>query len=362
MVLSFLFLAACSKVDSKTKGNVVPAVPVIAAAVSVKTVPLLLTSVGTVQPYVSVAVKTRIDGLLDTVKFKEGETVRQGQVLFSLDPRALQAQVAQAEATLAKDRATYDNAVAQDKRYLSLLVRKFISQEFYAQVHTNLGTARATVDADRAALRNAQVQLDYATITSPIDGVAGKVLIQRGNMIKANDTNSLVVINQVQPIYVEFSVPEQNLSAIRQAMAQGDVPVEAVPDAGKRAQGTLNFVDNSVDATTGTIRLRATFANQDRALWPGQYVTATATLGEELNALTVPAQAVQPGPEGPFVYVVKPDATAEVRKVAAGRSADGFTVISKGLAAGEKVVVDGQSRLAPGAKVKLQNKPQGGAP
>ena len=356
LALLLLPLAACSGRDSMASSSAVSPVPVVAVAVKQKAVPIQLSVVGTVQPYLSVAIKARIDGQLETVHFREGEPVRRGQPLFSLDPRSLQAQVDQAGATLAKDRASYANAMAQDTRYADLLGRNFISKEFYTQIHTNLETARATVAQDQAALRNARIQLAYARIEAPIDGVAGKVLIQRGNMIKANDVSPLVVINQVAPIYVEFAVPEQNLPAIRAAMAQHEVAVEALPEAGPHVKGTLSFIDNSVDTTTGTIRLRASFSNQDRALWPGQFVTATVILGEQRDAVVVPSPAVQAGPEGALVFVVKPDSSVELRTVAAERSVGGEVVIAKGLAPGEQVVVDGQSRLASGTTVTLQSK------
>lgn len=355
-------LAACSggegKEDAKAS-QAPPVVPVIASQAAVKTVPVQMSAVGTVQPYVSVAVKARIDGQVEAVHFREGDTVRPGQRLFSLDPRPLQAQLAQAEANLAKDRAVLANALRQSERYADLLQRHFISREAYNQIRTNEATARATVEADAATVRNARVQLAYATIASPIGGVAGRVLIQQGNMVKANDTNPMVVINQVSPIYVEFSLPEQNLDAVRQAMARGPVAVDLPRGP---APGHLSFLDNTVDPATGMIRLRATFPNQDRALWPGQFVNARVVLGEQRDALVVPAQAVQSGPEGPFVYVVKPDFTAEVRKVKPLRTVANDTVIGQGVAAGELVVIDGQSRLAPGARVRPQDRLAGSAP
>lgn len=361
-LLVLLCLGGCSPGEDKARAGAAPAaVPVVTATVVAKTVPIRIGAVGTVVPVVSVAVKARIDGQLQDVHFKEGDTVRRGQRLFSLDPRALEAQLAQAEANLARDRALLANARRQTGRYSDLLQRHFVSQEAFNQIRTGEDTAQATVEADVAALGNARVQLAYASISSPIDGVAGRILIQRGNMIKANDTDPLVVINQVSPIYVEFSVPEQNLSAIRDARASGPLAVEVATETGGRAAGELSFVDNSVDTATGMIRLRASFPNRDRRLWPGQYVNAGMLLGEERGALVVPAQAVQTGPEGAFVYVVRADATAEARKVQPGRSVGGETVIAKGLAAGETVVTDGQSRLSPGARVQAQGKPAGSA-
>lgn len=358
--LAAVFLAACSEPGDQARADAArtpPPVPVIARPVALKTVPLRLGAIGTVQPFVSVAVKARIDGQLDKVHFREGDTVRRGQRLFSLDPRALQAALAEAEANLAKDRALLANAERQSARYADLLKRNFISREAYNQIRTEEATARATVQADEAAVANARVQLAYATISSPIDGVVGRVLIQQGNMVAANGDDPLVVINQVSPIHVDFALPEQHLEEVRQAMARGPVTVEAVPQegAGRPATGTLGFVDNAVDPATGMIRLRATCPNRDRALWPGQYVRTELVLGERRDAMVVPGAAVQSGRDGPFVYVVNADASVELRPVRAGRSVAGETVIDQGVAAGELVVVDGHSRLAPGARVRLQD-------
>ena len=362
LAAALALLSGCSSRGSAPTGAAPPAAeatPVTAATVVRKTVPEELNAIGTVQAYATVAVKARVDGELTGVSVREGQPVHQGAVLFTIDPRPMQAQFDQAAANLARDRALLANAQAQDRRYTDLLGRNFISKEAYAQIHTNLATAQATLHADQAAMDNARLQLAYGRIRSPIDGVAGRVLIQRGNLIKANDSNPLVVLNQVRPIYVEFAVPEQRLDAIRQALARGAVTVAAQPEAGAAgaADGRLTFVDNSVDPATGTIALKATFPNRDQALWPGEFVRVTLTLRQERDVLVVPSAAVQPGPDGPYAFVVRPDLTAETRPLSVERTWNGEALIARGLAAGERVVVDGQSRLAPGASVELRPAP-----
>ena len=306
----------------------------------------------------TVSIKSRLDGQIVRVGFSDGQDVAKGQILFEIDARPLQAQLQQAQAALERDKAQVDRARAQEERYKDLLQKGFVSQDAYAQFRTNVDTAAATVRADEAAVENARLQTEYTVIRSPLEGRAGKILIQQGNLVKANDTVSLVVINQLAPIYVSFAVPEQYLGIIRKYMAIGKLAVEALPPgtaeiAGTAAMGTLAFVDNTVDATTGTVRLRATFPNKDKALWPGQYVTASVTLNETQNALVVPSQAVQTGPKGQYVYVVKASA-AQMREVTIERVDGTQTVVAKGLAAGEQVVTSGQSRLIPGMKVSIK--------
>ena len=254
-------------------------------------------------------------------------------------------------------RATRRNwrARAQEERYKDLLQKGFVSQDAYAQFRTNVDTAAATLRASEAAAENARLQTEYTVIRSPLEGRAGKILIQQGNLVKANDTVALVVINQLAPIYVSFAVPEQYLGVIRKYMTMGKLAVEALPPGATdvTASGTLAFVDNTVDATTGTVRLRATFPNKDKSLWPGQFVGASVTLNETQNAIVVPSQAVQTGPRGQYVYVIKDD-TAQMREISIERVDGAQTVVAKGLAAGEQVVVSGQSRLVPGMKVSIK--------
>jgi membrane fusion protein, multidrug efflux system len=258
-----------------------------------------------------------------------------------------------------RDTAAAAQARAQEKRYLELLEKNYVSKDAYAQFRTNAETAEAVAAASRAAMDNTRLNLEYCTIRSPINGFAGKTLIQRGNLVKANDTASLIVLNQVRPVYVNFAVPEQNLDAIRTYMARGPLAVSALPPGSThRADGgKLVFVDNAVDASTGTIRLRAQFANQDLALWPGQFVNVAVTLYEQAAAIVVPADSVQNGPQGQYVYVVNPDQTAELRVVKVERVDAGSAIVVDGLKPGETVVTQGQLRLGPGAKVAIR-KPQ----
>ena len=367
-LLSAITLAACdnkgdSGKDSKKsatadkKGKESPAIPVIVASVSEQSMPLKIQAIGNVEVQTTVSIKSRLDGQIIKVGFGDGQDVAKGQVLFEIDARPLQAQLEQARATLARDKAQLDRARQQEERYKDLLQKGFVSQDAYAQFRTNVDTAAATVRATEAVIENARIQAEYAVIRSPIQGRAGKILIQQGNLVKANDTPSLVVINQLAPIYVSFAVPEQYLGVIRKYMAAGKLAVDALPpgatDGGTVATGTLAFVDNTVDATTGTVRLRATFPNKDKSLWPGQFVTASVTLNETQNAIVVPSQAVQTGPKGQYVYVVK-DGAALMREITVERVDGAQTVVAKGLAGGERVVTSGQSRLVPGMKVSIK--------
>lgn len=347
-------LAGCSRGDSAPPPATEAAVPVVVAKVVAKTVPEQLQAVGNVQAYATVAIKARVDGELTQAHFKEGQSVREGQLLFTLDPRPWQAQVDQAEAALARDQALLQRAQTEEARYAGLRDKNFVSKEEYNRVRTELASAQAVVRADEAAARSARLQLSYATIYSPIDGVAGRILIQRGNLVKANDVNPLVIINQVSPIYVEFAVAERYLPAIRKNMANRPLPVTATAQGEDQAAavGALSFIDNSVDPATGAIKLKATFANAERRLWPGQFVRVQLLLAEQENALTAPSQAVQTGPEGDYVFVVDAAMKARQRPVAVARVVGQESVIEQGLAPGEQVVIDGQNRLTDGAWVQ----------
>ncbi len=332
------------------------AVPVAIATVAQQDIPVRLQVIGNVEPFSTVAVKARVDGQIVEVGFTEGQEVRKGSVLFKIDPRPFEAALRQSEANFLRDTAQRDQARSQERRYQELLQKNFVSKEAYAQIRTNAETAEAVAQSSRAALDNAKLNLEYCTIRSPIDGYTGKIQIQKGNLVKANDTNALVVLNQVHPIYVSFAVPEQRLAAIRGYMARGSMRVEAAPPNAEKpaASGTLVFVDNAVDQTTGTIKLRATFQNGDNGLWPGQFVNVNMKLYDQKDAIVVPTQSVQTGPDGQYVFVVKPDMTAEVRKVVVDRTEGESAVVAKGLAKGEQVVIRGQLRLAPGAKVTIK--------
>jgi multidrug efflux system membrane fusion protein len=336
-----------------------PAVPVTVARVAQETVPVRLQAIGNVEPYLTVALKARVDGQIVAVNFREGQAVKTGEVLFRIDPRPYQAALRQAEANALRDRAARDQARSQERRYQDLLAKNFVSKEAYAQIRTNAETAEATAQASQAALENARLNLEYCTIRSPLDGYVGKVLLQAGNLVKANDVNPLVVINQVRPIYVSFAVPEQYLPEIRSHNAAAPLRAEVLPadPAAPHPAGRLAFIDNAVDATTGTIRMRAQFDNEDARLWPGQFVNLNLELYQQPDAIVIPAQAVQNGPEGQYVYVVGDDMLAQMRRITVQRTDSERAIVGQGLKAGERVVTRGQLRLGPKTRVQIGKPP-----
>ena len=337
------------------KGKGPPAVPVSVALVMQQTVPVRLHAIGNVEPFASVAVKARVDGQIQEVNFREGQAVKKGEVLFRIDPRPFEAALRQAEANALRDRAARDHTLAQEKRYQELLEKNFISKDAYAKIRTDAATAEATAKASQAALENARLNLEYCTIRSPLEGYVGRVLLQAGNLVRASDPNPLVVINQVRPIYVNFGIPEQHLAEVRKYMAAGPLNADVAPLDPQQPvpQGKLMFVDNAVDPSTGTIRLRAQFDNADAALWPGQFVNISLRLYEQADALIVPATAVQTGPQGQYVYVVGDDMIANVRSVDVTRTDGERAIIAKGVAKGERVVTRGQLRLGPKTPVQI---------
>jgi multidrug efflux system membrane fusion protein len=332
-----------------------PAIPVSVAQVTQEVVPFRLQAIGNVEAYSTVAVKARVDGQIVEVGFKEGEEARKGQVLFKIDPRPFEAALRQAEANALRDAAARDQARSQEKRYQELLEKNFVSKEAYAQIRTNAAVAEATAGASQAALDNAKLNLEYGTIRAPIEGYAGKIQIQMGNLVRANDVNPLVVINQVRPIYVNFSVPEQRLAEVREHMAARQVAVEALAPGSDHAaaSGTLIFVDNAVDPSTGTIRMRARFPNKENLLWPGQFVNVSVRLFEQADAIVIPSQAVQTGPEGQYVYVVDRNMVVDVRRITVQRTEGERAIVASGLAKGEQVVTQGQLRLGPKTRVQI---------
>lgn len=332
------------------------AVPVVLAVVQTQDIPLRLKAVGRVEAFSSVTLRSRVDGQVLSVGYQAGQHVSRGQVMATLDSRALQAQVAQAEAALARDVAQFAKARSDVERYAELVARGFVSPAQLEAYRATAAQLEATVQAGRAALELARTQLSYATVRAPIDGVAGAVLAQPGNIAKANDT-SLVVINQIQPIYATFSVPESQLRDVRASLDNGAPVTARAPGVGAKAverRGELAFIDNAVDPATGTIQLKARFPNKDEALTPGQFVEVSLMLRTLNDALTIPAEAVQTGPEGSFVYVARPDRTVEVRKVRTLSVGEPRLVVEQGLAAGERVVTDGQLRLVPGARYEAR--------
>ncbi len=361
VLLFSLFISACS--DSKAKQTGQRVVPVKIGDVTQQNVPLQINAIGNVEAYNTVSVKALIGGEVTGVHFKEGQDVKKGDLLFQIDPRPYDAALKQAEAALARDVAQARNAEEQAKRYEILVQKDYVSRDQYDQLRANADALAAAVQADKANVENARLQLAYCTIRSPIDGRVGSVLINKGNVIKANDL-TMVTINKIAPIYVTFSVPEQNLSDLKKYMAAGPLKVEAViPGDEKRpAQGVLTFVNNAVDTTTGTIQLKGTFGNRDKRLWPGQFVNVTVTLTTQRNAVIMPSAALQAGQQGQYVFVVKPDFTVESRPVTVARTFGDLTVVAQGVKPGEKVVTDGQLNLIPGTHVELkgdQKQPEG---
>jgi multidrug efflux system membrane fusion protein len=359
--LALAALAACSLAGCGDKGAAppdakksAPAVPVLTAVVVEKRMPVRLHAIGTVEPMASVAIKARVDGLITRAYVRDGQDVVKGDLLFQLDPKPFEAQMAHAQADLARDVAQLEHSKGQERRYKELLDRNFVSPEAYAQVSANLQALESTIKGDESEVNRTRINLGYATIRSPINGRAGKVLLTEGNLVKANDTEAMVVINQLSPIYVSLSIPQQYFEEIRRMQARAPLQVEVPPEYGKTA-GKLAFSDNAIDASTGTIKLRGRFDNAGKLLWPGQFVDAWLTLREEPAARVVPSQAVQNGPKGQYVYVVKSDATVDLREVTVARIEGPETVISAGLEPGETVVVDGASRLLPGSKVSARN-------
>jgi multidrug efflux system membrane fusion protein len=338
-------------------GRGLEAVPVLVVRAVEKTVPVQIGAVGNVEAYNTVSVKSQVTGVLQKAHFKEGEDVKKGQLLFTIDPRPFEAALKQAEANLARDAAQLRNWREQVKRYAELVEKQYVSREQYDQIKTNADAAEAVVEANKAAVENAKVQLSYCYIYSPINGRVGSLLVNEGNLVRVNDAAPLVVINQVNPINVTFAVPEQNLADLRRHMAKGKLNVEAgfQSDEGRPEQGVLAFVDNAVDRSTGTIKLKAEFINKERRLWPGQFVNVALTLTTEAGAVVIPSEAVQVGQEGQHVFVVKEGGRVEVRPVVIGRTNSGEAIIVSGLAAGEQVVREGQFLLGPESRVQVKD-------
>ena len=387
LLLLWHFLGGKSdKAASRPRSEVVP---VQIAAATQMDVPVQIRSIGNVEPISTIAVRSQVEGTLQTVHFTPGQDVKKGELLFSIDPRPSQAALSQAEANLAKaiaavsqggnvvarDQATATNSRIIVRRDAQLIEAGVVSREEYDNAVAKAQADEATVRADQASvitleaaakaeqanLNNARVQLSYTSIRAPISGKTGNLVTTAGNLIRANDTTPMVTITQAAPIYVTFAVPEQDLLRIRQYVNSGDFKTEvSIPgDEANSAQGKLSLVDNTVDTTTGTIRLKATLDNSDRKLYPGLFVNVVLTLGLQREAVVVPSQAVQIGQDNSYVYVVKSDMTAEVRNVKTGTSINNLTVIEEGIKPGEQVVTDGQLKLVPGATVQPKSSQQG---
>jgi len=385
---SFL-LTACSlsKAEQAASGSGARSegVPVITGVVTQKDVPLELRAIGAVEAYSVVAVRPQVGGELTKAHFTEGQFVNKGDTLFTIDPRPFETSLQQAEANLAKSMALEKqaeaslardltqarNAAAQAERYARLAESGLVSRDQYDQFRTNadalaetvradkanVETAQKAIEADRATAQSARLQLGFTTVRAPIDGRTGSLMVYQGNLVRTSDTTPLVVINQVNPIRVTFSAPEKQLPEIRNYMAKGKLKAQVIPpnDEAHPEPGTVEFVDNAVDNTTGTIKLKALFANKERRLWPGQFVNVVLTLTMQAGAIVAPSQAIQTGQQGQFVFVVKPDQTVEMRPVVVAHTVADVSVIVSGVKPGEVVVTDGQLRLVPGAKVKVRN-------
>jgi membrane fusion protein, multidrug efflux system len=351
---------ACSKDATGTAKGEDPrkkmAVPVTVAAAVEKTVPVQLRAIGNVQAFSTVLVKAQVEGELMTVHFKEGQEVKTGDLLFTIDPRPHQAALREVEANLAKEKAKLETARKQVQRYGSVVSKGYVTEEKYDLIASDAAVLQASVKADEAAVENVRLKLAYCTIKSPIDGVTGGLRVHKGNVIKANDNDKpLVMINQIKPVYVAFSIPERNLPEIKKRMATGKLEVLAtIPgEQGEPVQGELAFLENTVDTNTGSIQIKALFPNDNNLFWPGQFVNVVLTLTNLPNATVVPSQAIQTGQQGRYVFVVKPDLTVEYRPVSVSMNLENEVVITNGVTPGEKVVTDGQLRLAAGSLVKV---------
>jgi len=338
-----------------------PSVPVVVAIVVEKTVPVQIRAIGNVEAYSTVSVKAIVGGELKKVYFHEGQYVNKSERLFTVDTRPYETALEAAQASLARDTALSKKAEEDVRRYTELFSEQLVSREQYEQILANADALKATLRADMSAVENARLQLSYCLISAPISGRTGDLLVDQGNLIKANDDKPMVVINQIQPLYVSFSVPEQFLSEIKKYMAAGKLKMEAFISKNNESseQGVLTFVDNTVDVTTGTIKIKGTFANKENRLWPGQFVDVVLTLAIQSNAIVVPSGAVLTGQNGQYVFIVKDDLAVESRPVVVNRTLNGESVVEKGLSPGEKVVTDGQLKLAPGVKVEIKTGNEG---
>ena len=357
LVLTLTAIVTGCSTDTPQKGQKgggrTAAVSVTTALCVAKDVPVTLEASGRVEASASVGIRSRINGTLDSVHFKEGQPVRKGDLLFSIDHRPYVAQVKAKEAQLAKDLAELENARKDFDRYLPASRNGYVSQAQADQAATRVATLTAMVRADEAALDSARLDLEYCSLNAPISGIAGEILADEGNLIKANADSELVTIKRISPVTVAFDIPGEKLAEVRQAQVKAALKVQIRPPAGdnRTLDGTLSFVDNTIDPATGTILVKADFANTDGELWPGGLVPVTLMLATRQGVPVVPNQAVQTGQDGAHVYVVRGDATVEYRQVVAGPKSDGQTVIEKGLKAGERVVTDGHLQLVDGGKI-----------
>ena len=352
----YYYVGESSPPPPPARGGRQAAVPVVVAPAEIKTIPITFNTIATVEALLTVAIKSRVDGQIVAARFAEGQAVRKNDLLFKIDPRPLEASLKMVEATLARDQAQLANVKRNLERYSSLSDKGFATRQQLDETTAQVAMLEASLRSAAAAIDLAKLQLEYTDIRSPVDGVAGAQLISPGNLVKANDTNPLVIIKQVRPIYVAFSVPESILPQVRGERAAGRIATTVtIPgDRGSPLTGELSFVDNAVDASTGTIKMKATFSNSDDRLTPGQFVNAVLTVATLENVVVVPTQAVETGQKGPYVYVVGGDNLAQFRPVVTGPAVNGVTVIQSGVAPGEQVVTDGQLRLVAGIAVNTR--------
>jgi multidrug efflux system membrane fusion protein len=353
--LPLLVLAACSK----AKPPAAPPVPVKVAVAERRPMPFELAATGMVEPLQTVQVQAQVGGILQRVAFKEGDEVKQGQVLFQLDPRPYRAALDQALAMLARDRAQSANAAQDEKRFQELVDKQYVTAQQYDQARTAAEAARATLAATQASVEQARLNLQYCTIRAPISGRTGSLLVREGNLVRGNAQQPLVVINRIRPILTRFSVPAVNLPLIQAHMGKGkDIVVRAEPSSGGGpSEGGLSFVDNAVDTTTGTILLKGRFPNDDGSLWPGAFANVRLQLYVEPNALVIPSAAIVSGQQGSFVFVIQPDSSAATRPVTVSWTVGGDAVVNGEVEAGDRVVIDGQLRLRQGSKVQIKATP-----
>src|SRR5499427_6977058 len=330
-----------------------PGIPVTAGTVAIEDVPVFLHGIGTVQAYNSVAIKSRVDGQIVKVEFKEGQDVKEGDLLFQIDPRPYQAALEQAQAAKQKDEAPLAGAKLDLERYSKLLGSGYQTRQSYDNQTALVAQVQAAIRGDEAQINTAKINLGYTDIRSPIDGRLGARLVDKGNIVHANDNTALVMITELKPIFVSFTLPQETLDDVHVQNEQAPLVVRAYSGDGKKqlAEGKLTLIDNMIDQSTGTIHLKARFDNEDERLWPGEFVSLRVVLSTRRGVATVPQQTVQQGPNGHYAYVIKPDNTVERRSVEVASIQDGIAVITKGLAANERVVVDGQYRLTEGARV-----------
>jgi multidrug efflux system membrane fusion protein len=353
LVLLCVLFVGCSGGEGDG-GRKSAAAPVLLMEVTLRDMPRVLRVVGNVAASATVGVKARVTGELVGVHFTEGQDVQEGQALFSIDPRPFEASLNEARSRLERDIAQLNKAAEDMKRYGKLVSEGYVSREAYDKAVTDAAALRATVRAEEAAVESARLQLSFCSITAPISGRAGAFKADRGNMIKATDDAPLLVIDNLQPVYVNFAVPEARLSEILARQRENNLTVQATPAGGESASGELTFVDNAVDVRTGTIRLRATFANENRTLWPGQFVQVVLSLGTDKDVVVLPAKAVQSGRNENFVYVVGADNKAQVRHIVMDPEDDGQVIVREGIAKGDRIVLEGQVRLAPGVAVEIR--------